>query len=59
MHVKDQKSSGTVVPWHTPTMQRPDPKVMCDGKLTTTQEAWADVTRCDRCKYYDYFGIGD
>jgi hypothetical protein len=58
-HVKDQQRSATVVPWHTPTSSAPDDNNLCDGKLTMTQEAWADVTRCDKCKYYEYFGIGD
>lgn len=58
-HVKDRKKSGTVVPWHSGSDQQPDPDVMCDGQLTMTQEAYADVTRCDKCDYYDYWGIGD
>jgi len=58
-HVKDQKSSDTVVPWHTPQRNAPDDTVMCDGTLTTKQEAWADIVRCDKCRYYAYHGIGD
>lgn len=58
-HVKDQQNSATVVPWHTPTRSAPDAEAMCSGKLTMTQEAYADVTRCDSCRYYAYWGIGD
>lgn len=58
-HVKDQQKSATVVPWHTPTSNAPDARVMCSGELKTTQEAYADVTRCNSCKYYAYWGIGD
>jgi hypothetical protein len=58
-HVKDQNSSATVVPWHGSSKHAPDPDEMCDGQLTSTQEAYADVTRCDKCKYYAYWGIGD
>lgn len=58
-HVKDRKKSGTVVPWHSGSDHKPDPEVMCQGTLTMTQEAYADVTRCDTCDYYDYWGIGD
>lgn len=58
-HVKDQQKSATVVPWHTPSQSAPEPDVMCDGELTMTQEAYADVTRCNKCKYYSYWGIGD
>lgn len=58
-HVKDEQRSGTVVPWHGSTRRSPDDEVMCEGKLTTRQEAWADVTTCDTCKYHEYWGIGD
>lgn len=58
-HVKDQERSATVLPWHGSTANAPDVTVMCTGKLTTTQEAYADVTRCDSCRYYAYWGIGD
>lgn len=58
-HVRDEKRSATVVPWHTPTKHAPDGRITCDGKLTTTQEPYADVTRCDSCSYYAYWGIGD
>lgn len=59
VHVKDQNSSATVVPWHGSRSDAPDPTDMCDGELTTTLEAYADVTRCNKCKYYSYWGIGD
>lgn len=59
LHIKDQQNSATVVPWHTATHHAPDDTVMCDGDLKTTQEAWADVTRCNKCAYYSYWGIGD
>lgn len=58
-HVKDQKKSGTVVPWHTDTRSAPDEQEKCTGTLTMTQEAYADVTRCNSCNYYAYWGIGD
>jgi hypothetical protein len=58
-HIKDRKKSGTVVPWHTGSDYAPEPIQKCTGKLTVTQEAYADVTRCDTCDYYDYWGIGD
>lgn len=58
-HVKDQKSSATVVPWHTATSHAPEPEARCFGTLSVKQEAWADVTRCDSCNYYAYWGIGD
>lgn len=59
MHVKDQESSATVVPWHGSHSNAPDPTDMCDGELTTAHEAYADVTRCNKCGYYNYWGIGD
>lgn len=59
LHVKDEQRSATVVPWHGSRADSPNPKAMCDGKLTTTQEAYADATRCDKCGYYSYWGIGD
>lgn len=58
-HVKDEQRSATVVAWNPSSRSAPDDKVMCDGKLTITQEAYADVTRCDSCKYYAWWGIGD
>jgi hypothetical protein len=58
-HVKDQQSSASVMPWNGSSREAPDATVMCDGKLTTSQEAYADVTRCDSCKYYSWWGIGD
>lgn len=59
LHVKDEQRSATVVPWNPSSRNAPDDRVMCDGKLTTTQEAYADVTRCDKCGYYSWWGIGD
>lgn len=59
LHVKAEKSTATAVPWHGTQRSAPDEKVMCDGNLTTSQEAWADVTRCDKCDYCDRWGIGD
>jgi hypothetical protein len=58
-HVKDRQFSGTVVPWHGSSHSAPDENVMCDGTLTLSQEAWADVTTCDKCEYYSRWGIGD
>lgn len=58
-HVKDADKYATVVPWHGTRNEAPDKTAMCDGELKTTQEAWADVTRCNKCKYYAYWGIGD
>lgn len=58
-HVKDQQSSATVVPWHGSSRSAPDEKVMCDGELKHEQAAYADITRCDSCDYYAYWGIGD
>lgn len=57
-HVKDTNRAATVM--HSGGRnEAPNPAEYCDGTLTVTQEAWADVTRCDKCKYYSYFGIGD